>query len=171
MQSQSQLPEVHSNQKMLTLRGAALVTAAIGEQQPKKQVKKTKQDKGMARVHRPHNPNKTNTLLDLHLPRGKLIPAPTCQKYLGPDLAKVLPGYSHSERRLTFVSPTAKQQLTSRIVMTALKGLGGVVGQAAELDASFDKDEYIINMAAKAKQVHDECLKRHDKYKKTILCQ
>ena len=54
-------------------------------------------------------PNKTNTPLDLHVPRGKFIPAPTCQKYVLPDLAKVLPGYSHSKRRLTFVSPTAKQ--------------------------------------------------------------
>ena len=68
------------------------------------------------------------------------------------------------------MSPAAKQQLTSRIVTTALKGLGGVVGQAAELDPSFDKDEYITNMATKAKQAHDECLKRYDKYKKTILC-
>ena len=76
-----------------------------------------------------------------------MIPAPTYQKYLGTDIAKVLPGYSHSKRRLTFVSPAAKQQLTSRIVTTALKGLGGVVGQAAELDPSFDKDEYITNMA------------------------
>ena len=133
----------------LTLRGVALVAAAIGEQQLKKQVKKPEQDKGEARAHRPPIPNKTNTLLDLHLPRGKFIPAPTCQKYLGADIAKVLPGYSYLKRRLTFVSP--KQQLASKIVMTALKGLGGVVEQAAELYASFDKDQYITNMAKKAK--------------------
>ena len=77
----------------------------------------------------------------------------------------MLPGYSHSKRRLTFVSPAAKQ-LASRIVTNALKGLGGVVGQAAEVDQSFDKDEYIRTMAAKAKKVQDECLKRHEKYKR-----
>ena len=100
--------------KNLTVRGAALVAAAIGA--PKKQAKKSetpKQDEGearaRARAHRPPFPNKTNTPLDLHVPRGKFIPAPTCQKYVLPDLAKVLPGYSHSKRRLTFVSPTAKQ--------------------------------------------------------------
>ena len=65
-----------------------------------------------------------------------------------------------------FVSPTAKQRLANRIVTNALKSLGGVVGQAAEVDKSFDKDEYIRTMAAKAKKVQDECLKRHEKYKR-----
>ena len=67
------------------------------------------------------------------------------------------------------MSPAAKQKLANKIVTTALKNHCGVVGQVSKQHASFDKDEYICNMASKAKQVQDECLKKHEKYKRQFF--
>ena len=82
------------------------------------------------------------------------------------DLKKVLPGYSRSCRHVTFVSPGAKRQLAHNIVSSALKHLGTVVSGVSEQDQSFDKDDYIRCLGQKAKLVHDECLAKHEQYKK-----
>ena len=82
------------------------------------------------------------------------------------DLKKVLPGCSRSCRHVTFVSPGAKRQLAHNIVSSALKHLGTVVGNVSKQDQSFDKDDYIRHLGQKAKLVHNECLAKHEQYKK-----
>ena len=123
---------------------------------------------GEQRAYRPHMmiTQKTHTPLDLHLPQGKYIPPPTFRKNTDFDLKKVLPGYSRSDRCLTFVSPEAKKQLAKNLVASALKCLGGVVSGVSEQDKSFDQDDYIRSMVQKAKVVHEECLAKHEIYKK-----
>ena len=74
--------------------------------------------------------------------------------------------HSRSHRCLTFVSPGVKRQQAQTIVSSALKCLGGVVSGVSEQDQSFDKEDYIRSMAEKAKIVHDECLAKHEQYKK-----
>ena len=113
--------------------------------------------------------NKTGTPLDLHQPRGKFVPPHTFRKYNPSEIGniqKVLPGFSQSHKRIMFISPRAKEQLVKKIVTTALKGLGNVVGSVSEQDKSFNHDLYISQLGEKAKVVHKDCFKKHEHYKK-----
>ena len=106
--------------------------------------------------------NLTGTPLDLHQPRGKFVPAPKFTKYKPSEICtrsinmnKVLPGFSQSHRRVLYVSPGAKEKLANKIVTTALKGLGNVVGSVSEQNKSFDHEEYIRQLGDKAKALHE----------------
>ena len=106
--------------------------------------------------------NLTGTPLDLHQPRGKFVPAPKFTKYKPSEICtrsinmnKVLPGFSWSHRRVLYVSPRAKEKLANKIVTTALKGLGNVVGSVSEQNKSFDHEEYIRQLGDKAKALHE----------------
>ena len=89
-------------------------------------------------------PNRTGTPLDLYLPRGKYVPPPTFRKRVdldldtshlpGIDIIKVIPRFLRSCRKVTFISPLAKQQIAKSIVTTALKNLSKVVGSTSEQD-------------------------------------
>ena len=54
-----------------------------------------------------------------------------------------------------YVSPRAKEKLANKIVTTALKGLGNVVGSVSEQNKSFDHEEYIRQLGDKAKALHE----------------
>ena len=121
-------------------------------------------------------PNRTGTPLDLYLPRGKYVPPPIFRKRVDLDLDtshlpgininKVIPRFSRSRRKVTFISPSVKQQIAKSIVTTALKNLGKVVGSTLEQDKSFDHEEYIKQMGQTAKALNEACLKKHEKYKR-----
>ena len=49
---------------------------------------------------------------------------------------------------------------------SALKCLGTVVSGVSKQDQSFDKGNYIRSLGQKAKLVHNECLAKHEQYKK-----
>ena len=118
--------------------------------------------------------NRTGTPLDLHLPRGKYVPPPTFKKRVDLDTSllpdininKVIPGFSRSHRRVSFISPLAKQQIAKSIVTTALKNLSKVVGSTSEQDKSFDHEEYIKQIGQRVKALNEAYLKKHGKYKK-----
>ena len=117
-------------------------------------------------------PNRTGTPLDLHLLRGKYVPPPTFRKSVDVDLPpgininKVIPGFLRSCRRVTFISPLAKQQIAKSIVTMALKNLGNVVCSTSEQNKSFDHEQYIKQMGQRAKAFNEACLKKHEKYKR-----
>ena len=121
-------------------------------------------------------PNRTGTPLDLHLPRGKYVPPPTFRKRVdldtsllpGININKVIPQFLRSHRRVTFISPLAKQQIAKSIATMALKNLRQVVGSTSEQDKSFDHEEYIKQMGQKAKTLNEACLKKHEKYKNSF---
>ena len=62
--------------------------------------------------------------------------------------------------------PELKKKLANKIVTTALKGLGNVVGSVSEQNKSFDHEEFIRQLGDKVKALHESCLKKHQIYKK-----
>ena len=84
----------------------------------------------------------------------------------GININQVISGFLRSCRRVTFISPSVKQQIAKSIVTTALKNLSKVVGSTSEQDKSFDHKEYIKQMGQKAKALNEACLKKCKKYKK-----
>ena len=73
----------------------ALVASATGPQQPNMQPFRSQVKNLIVQdVPETTDEGRTNTPLNLHLPRGKFVLGPTFQKHVGSDLMKVLPRYS-----------------------------------------------------------------------------
>ena len=118
--------------------------------------------------------NITGTPLDLHQPQRKVCPSPPNLQNIN-QVKYVLDLLIWIKCCQDFYDPTGgshlyhlelKKNWLTKIVTTALKDLGNVVGSVSEQNKSFDHEEYIRQLGDKAKALHESCLKKHKIYKK-----
>ena len=74
-------------------------------------------------------------------PTKKILPSKNIRLGKGPlTLQQYIPEYNHPRMRrwLNIISPSAKRLIAQKLVTTALKNLGNMVGIESEMNTSFD---------------------------------